>query len=155
MKGVTRMFHSDVTLEDIIEHFRAKGIRITQSRTAIIDYLMNSRRHPTVEEIYQDLLDDHPGISLATVYNNLHFLMDEGLVYEIKLSSKTSRYDFLGDRHSHIICHRCGKISDFLTNHISHINGEAEDQTGFLVEETQIELSGLCPQCQSELQEKE
>lgn len=147
------MFHSDITLEEIVDHFRNKGVRITESRVAIIEYLINSRCHPTVEEIYQDLLEVHPGMSLATVYNNVHFLVDEGLIYEIKLSPKTSRYDYLGDRHSHIVCQQCGRIADFTTHHISHINEDAEDQTGFLVEETQIELAGLCPQCQAELQE--
>ncbi|MDE7499094.1 peroxide-responsive transcriptional repressor PerR, partial [Streptococcus agalactiae] len=71
--------------ENVLEHLREKRIRITETRKAIISYMVNSREHPSAEKIYNDLLPEYPNMSLATVYNNLKVLVDEGFVTELKL----------------------------------------------------------------------
>lgn len=60
--------------ENVIEHLRGKHIRITETRKAIIAYLINSTEHPSADKIYKDLLPEHPSLSLATVYNNIKVL---------------------------------------------------------------------------------
>ena len=47
---------------------------------------MISDQHPSADVIYYDLLPDNPGMSLATVYNNLKVLVEEGIVSEIKVN---------------------------------------------------------------------
>ena len=83
--------------------------------------------------IYYDLLPDNPGMSLATVYNNLKVLVEEGIVSEIKVNNdNTTYYDFMGHDHLNIVCEKCGHITDLdstdsvfqgrgrITNWISH-----------------------------------
>ena len=72
--------------EDVLSQLKAKGIRLTESRKAVIRYLMMSDQHPSADVIYYDLLPDNPGMSLATVYNNLKVLVEEGIVSEIKVN---------------------------------------------------------------------
>ena len=73
--------------ENVIEHLRGKHIRITETRKAIIAYLINSTEHPSADKIYKDLLPEHPSLSLATVYNNIKVLVDEGFVTELKVTN--------------------------------------------------------------------
>ena len=48
-------------------------------------------------KIYRDLLPEHPNMSLATVYNNMKVLVDEGFVAELKVTNDTTTYyDFYG-----------------------------------------------------------
>ena len=145
------MYSSTTELEIILEKLRNQGMRITAPRRAIIDYLIESKTHPTIEEIYNDLKDDHPGMSLATVYNNVNFLVDQGLVYEMKFGQNHSRYDYLGDRHFHVMCEECGKIMDFESSDLSNINASCEEQTGFLLKQTKLEMYGICPECQRKM----
>lgn len=41
--------------------------------------MIRTHEHPSAEAIYHDLLPDFPNMSLATVYNNLKVLVEEGL----------------------------------------------------------------------------
>lgn len=131
-------------IQDLIEH----NIRITPQRRAVLKFLMNSPHHPTVEEIYNNLLADYPGLSLATVYNNLNIFVRRGIVKEMKFAGVTSRYDFMGHTHYHIICEKCGRVVDFSYNDLDDLNEIVQEQTGFTINKTNLEVFGLCPTCQ-------
>lgn len=135
---------------NIIRDLRNKGIRITPQRRVILEYMIKTTNHPTVEEIYKDLLPNNPGMSVATVYNNLNVLVKEGFVNEMKFSDVTSRYDFVGEQHHHIVCEKCNHISDFHFNQTNIIVDKAQSETGYKVSNAKIELYGLCPKCQLE-----
>ena len=99
--------------DQVIGHLRAKGVRITETRKAVIDYIIQSHDHPSAEMIYQDLKPNFPNMSLATVYNNLKVLIDEGFVAELKVRNDTTTYfDFMGHQHLNVICEKCGRIAD-------------------------------------------
>ena len=136
------------SLEHILSELRLKGMRITEPRKAILKYLIQSEKHPSAEEIYNALKDELDGVSLATVYNNLNFFVDEGIVYEMKFSHVSSRYDFMGHSHYHIICKICGKIADFHDSSLEEVYQSAIEQTGYEVHNSKLELYGLCPECQ-------
>ena len=71
--------HEEERVEEVLQNLRAKGIRITDTRRAVLSYLVASHEHPSAEKIYRDLLPQFPSMSLATVYNNIKVLIDEGL----------------------------------------------------------------------------
>ena len=146
--------HTDVmdyqmAFDHVIQHLKDKHIRITETRKAILSYMIEARHHPSAEQIYKDLKPDYPHMSLATVYNNLKVLIEEGFVNEIKLShDNTSYFDFMGHHHLHIACERCGRITDFVDVDIPHIKKEAEEQTDYKVTRTQLLMYGICSDCQ-------
>ena len=138
--------------ENVLEHLREKHIRITETRKAIIAYMVNSREHPSAEKIYNDLLPGYPNMSLATVYNNLKVLVDEGFVTELKLCNySTTYYDFMGHQHVNIVCESCGKIADFMDADVIDVSKEAHEQTGYQVTRIQLTAYGICPDCQAKL----
>ncbi len=134
----------------VIQHLKEKGVRITSTRKAVVAYIIESDDHPSAEMIYQDLLPDYPGMSLATVYNNLKLLLEEGFVTEIKRTNdNTTYYDFMGHDHLNIICEVCGKITDFMDIELPSLKKEAQDQTGYKVTKEVLAIYGICPDCQS------
>lgn len=144
--------HNDHILEDCLHRLQDKNIRITNQRKAILSYMINSKTHPTVDDIYQDLLMQFQGLSLATVYNNLKLLVEEGIIKEMKFSDVTSRYDIMLEPHYHILCTECGKITDFHHDLNSQLELDAVEQTGYKFSKTNIELFGVCPDCQKKIQ---
>lgn len=135
--------------QEVLEHLRDKGIRITETRKAVLAYMISSHEHPSAERIYQDLRSDFPNMSLATVYNNLKVLIDEGFVEEIKISNdNTTYFDFMGHDHLNIVCEKCGRIADFEDAEIPDLKREAEAQTGYQITKTQVLMYGVCPDCQ-------
>ncbi len=145
--------HSDdarKTVERILAELKEKNVRITEPRRAILTYMVESHSHPTVEEIYDDLLPNYPGMSLATVYNNLSTLVEHGYVKVMKFAGITSRYDFIGNQHFHIICEKCGRVEDFPYRDLTPFIGDAEKATGYQVSSVSMEMFGICPECQNE-----
>mgnify|MGYP003583804049 FL=1 len=101
--------------EHVIQHLKEKRIRITETRKAVVAYIIESDDHPSAEMIYLDLLPNYPNMSLATVYNNLKVLLEEGFVTELKRANDpTTYYDFMGHEHLNVICEKCGKITYFM-----------------------------------------
>lgn len=141
--------------ENVLEHLREKHIRITETRKAIIAYIINSTEHPSADKIYRDLLPNYPNMSLATVYNNMKVLVDEGFVSELKITSdSTTYYDFMGHQHINIVCESCGKIADFMDVDAIAIGKEASEQTGFQITKIQLTAYGICPDCQAKIEEQ-
>lgn len=135
--------------QEVLEHLRSKGIRITETRKAVLSYMIASHEHPSAEKIYQDLLPSYPNMSLATVYNNLKVLIDENFVEEIKISNdNTTYFDFMGHDHLNVVCEKCGRIADFEDVEIPDLKREAEAQTGYQITKTQVLMYGICPECQ-------
>ena len=139
--------------ENVIEHLKKKHIRITETRKAIIAYIINSHEHPSVDKIYRDLLPEHPNMSLATVYNNMKVLVDEGFVAELKVTNDTTTYyDFMGHQHLNVICEKCGRIADMDLD-LPDVQQEAADQTGYQITKSQMVVYGICPDCVARQQE--
>ena len=56
-----------MTTAQVSQYLKAKGIRPSAQRIAIMRYLMEHPVHPTAENIYDALMPDMPSLSLTTV----------------------------------------------------------------------------------------
>ena len=54
------------------------AIRYSKQREAIRMYLLSTKSHPTAEAVYNNIKNEHPRISLGTVYRNLNLLEEQG-----------------------------------------------------------------------------
>ncbi len=139
--------------ENVIQRLKTKGVRITETRKAVIDFIIQSHDHPSADKIYQALLPAFPNMSLATVYNNLKVLIDEGFVSELKVRNDTTTYyDFMGHQHLNVICEKCGRIADIDLD-LPDVQQEAADQTGYQITKSQMVVYGICPDCVARQQE--
>ena len=133
----------------VIDDLKRKQVRLTETRKAIISYLIASKEHPSAEQIYQDLKPGLPNLSLATIYNNLKLLVEEGFITELKRSNDTTTYyDFMGHDHLNVICERCGKITDLMSQDMPNFEQEVQKQTGYKITRELLTIYGLCPNCQ-------
>ncbi|WP_105157520.1 Fur family transcriptional regulator [Streptococcus suis] len=140
---------NQTAFKHVIQHLKEKGVRITETRKAVVAYIIESDDHPSAEMIYKDLLPNYPNMSLATVYNNLKVLLEEGFVTELKRTNDTTTYyDFMGHEHLNVICEKCGKITDFMDVEIPSLKKEAHTQTGYKITKEVLSIYGICPDCQ-------
>ena len=58
------------------------AIRYSKQREAIRMYLLSTKSHPTAEAVYNNIKNEHPRISLGTVYRNLNLLVEQGILYK-------------------------------------------------------------------------
>ena len=119
--------------------------RLTPQRRAVFTALAKSYDHPTAAEIYERARKAVPTISFATVYNSLRFFKDNGVVLELPGPNGASRYDATTAPHGHATCTRCGSVVDFPTP-----TGPTPEVSGWRVDDVQISVSGLCPNCRAD-----
>jgi len=138
------------TIEKIL---RAKKIKVTPQRMAVYSILKDTNSHPSVEKIYQQLKNDYPAMSLATVYKTVDVLKKVGLVQELNVGEGGVRYDARINPHSHVFCESCSKVDDLEQSHFLDefrkeiLMERIKDETGFDVFNIQLYFYGLCPQC--------
>ncbi|WP_413091368.1 peroxide-responsive transcriptional repressor PerR [Terribacillus sp. 179-K 1B1 HS] len=139
---------SEQRLQAAVERLKESGVRITPQRHAVLEFLLNSKIHPTADDIYRALEDKFPNMSVATVYNNLRVFRENGLVRELTYGDSSSRFDCDTDEHYHLICDSCGKIVDFHYPSLYEVEKLAAQVTNFDVTHHRMELYGTCPECQ-------
>ena len=69
----------------------------------ILDIINKSYEHYTAEQIYSVMKNRGDKIVLATVYNNLNKLTDNGAIRRITVEGSPDHYDKIR-RHDHLVC---------------------------------------------------
>ena len=133
-----------MTQKQMADRLAERGIRPTNQRLAVYDYLYRHRTHPSADTVYEALVKKHPTFSKTTVYNSLHTLVEAGLVLELAMDTGERHYDADTALHGHFHCRYCNGIADFPLDEalVSRLIPE-----GFQAEGKGIYFSGRCPAC--------
>lgn len=134
-------------VQNYIDKLRKNNIRMTSQRAAILDYLAIDGVHPTANEIYEALKSDIPNMSVATIYNNLNFFKQAGILQELPFGDGSSRYDLTESRHYHAVCMICGKVVDFDYPELELAENLIKTQTNFEVVNHDFKVTGFCENC--------
>ena len=74
-------------------------VRSTYQKKVIYDYIVNSKSHPSINQIYNDLLEKGENIGIATCYRNLKTLLNERKVIQIMTVDNVAHFDYVKDDH--------------------------------------------------------
>ena len=132
--------------DQVIAEMREKGLRITPQRDAILDYLLSTDEHPSARNIFAHVKRMVPRISLSTVYGTLPELSKYNLIKELSFDNMDNRYEGNVSQHINLICVRCGKISDYMTDHVLDMD-KIRQTTRFQPFQCRSELYGVCQAC--------
>ena len=116
----------------------------------MLELIENSRSHMTAEQVFHALRQVYPKVALATVYNNLNRLWEDGRIRKVSIEGMPDRYDRI-QRHDHLVCRRCGKLSDI---DLGGLTAELEKKAGISILSYDLKLNYLCEECRKEIQEK-
>src|SRR5438445_13567757 len=90
--------------------------RRTRQLAQVFEALQGDHTHPFAHEIYRQVHQRLPRISLATVYRNLHSLVEEGKIRTLLLDGQAARYDPETREYDHFFCERCGRVDDLFVS---------------------------------------
>ena len=138
-------------MDQVVARLKASGYRLTPQRLAVLQVLIGSPDHPSVEQIYRQIRQDFPTTSLATIYNTLECLRSLGEVLELPLDG-ASRYDGRKpEPHAHLVCTACGRIED-LDIDLGRTTQTVAQERGYAEVKHRLEFHGVCPHCQESSQ---
>ena len=137
----------DTSSLDVEGALRARGLRVTRPRLAVIAALEHAP-HADTDTVAELARTSLGAVSIQAVYDVLRALTDAGLVRRIEPAGSPARYELrIGDNHHHVVCRSCGAIAD-----VDCAVGEApcldpSESHGFVVDEAEVTYWGLCPAC--------
>ena len=162
----------DVTerLEAAKEQSRIRGVRFTPLRQQIYTLVLQANKpvgaYDLITQLQQMRLAEPEAVSDSsnnqantqtpknvappTVYRSLEFLLSEGLIHQ--LTSINASVPCCHPRAQHtaafLICAQCERVQECSSLPVQEMMSFAEQDVGFTVERSVIELSGRCQACQ-------
>ena len=127
-------------MEHATKHFR--------KRSAILSCIRGTTVHPSAEMVHEMLQQEHPDISLATVYRNLSLFKTQGLIQSLGMIHGIERFDGNTEPHVHFVCNCCSAIMDLhQMDAPQRLCSEAAQHIGGQVDSCQLMFFGTCRDC--------
>lgn len=129
------------------QRLKAAGLRVTGPRVTVLGVL-DAHPHSSARVVAAHARERLGSVSVQAVYDVLATCTDAGLVRRIDVGTGLSLYETrAGDNHHHLVCRRCGRVSD-----VDCVVGERPcltpaDAAGYRLDEAEIVFRGLCPDC--------
>jgi Fur family ferric uptake transcriptional regulator len=125
-----------------------KRLKKTSQRALIWASLLDSKGHPSVEEIRDNLLKQGHRIGLATIYRTIKLLLQSGFIRQSKLHGMT-RYEPVVSQpnHLHFICNSCGSTVEFPSRRVENLIRRATENEGFEERYSRYAVFGICKTC--------
>lgn len=123
-------------------------MRNTEQKSVILEVLQTHKDHPTADQLYSEVRERLPKISLGTVYRNLEKLSSSGVIMKLELGGNQKRFDPNPMDHYHFRCITCASIEDLpqdLKVDLPDINSETRSNRVILG--TTLEYYGYCEKC--------
>ncbi len=140
---------SQKDIDNFVARCKSRGLNVTLSRVAIYRTLLKQSGHPRAEDVFVDVREEHPNISLATVYKTLELLADNELIAKVTPLHDVARYDCNDHFHHHFVCSRCKKIVDFENEELNHLSAPKELEEKYKITGYRVQFEGLCNSCNS------
>ena len=127
------------------EKLKEKGLKITPQRIAIYNAVVNLKNHPTAENIIEFIKENHPSISVGTVYKILNTLVENKLLRKVKSEKDIMRYDAIMEHHHHLYCNDTDRIEDYDDMQLDALIEEYFEKKkikNFKIEDIRLQITG-------------
>jgi Fur family transcriptional regulator, ferric uptake regulator len=136
--------------EEIIDDLKAKGWRLTPTRVTLVRLLFSNPLPLSIEEIKIHLQKSALNPNKTTIYREMQFFMERGLVEAVDFNDGITRFERKGPHHHHLICTGCKKITDVeLDNELHAQEALIAKKANFKSIRHSLEFFGVCAECEA------
>lgn len=138
----------DAAVDAILEQLRSEGGRVTTGRRAIVRALLTAEdHHVTADDVASTVQGQQPDVHLSTVYRTLDALEHLGVVDRVILGEGGAVYHLTDHAHHHLVCDRCGSVTEVPEDAFAHLADELASSHGFELSGRHLTLRGRCADC--------
>lgn len=135
----------------ILSFLKGSGERVTPARKKIVE-IFSDGNLVSANDLLIILHKKGLKVNKTTIYRELEFLLNKGLVKEISLVGGKRYYEStMLEHHHHLICKNCRNSLEIKNNgletDIKKIIQETKKKVGFKIEDHSLEFFGLCANC--------
>jgi Fur family ferric uptake transcriptional regulator len=133
--------------EAVLDLLRARGLRMTPQRRAIVAEVMASQGHISPVVVARRVQERVPGVNASTVYRTLDVLEDLGVLSHAHQESGAEYHRLPDGRHVHLTCSRCGAEDSLSLEEAERLKQLIVRHHDFAPDLTHFAISGLCSSC--------
>ena len=127
---------------------------VTAQRRLLLDLIHQASGHIDAKELYRRAINQDKSISLATVYRNLRYFKELGIIDDRHLGELRCYYEVKQDsEHQHLMCQGCGKIIEFDSPLLRELLDIVQRENKFKVSKVELLLQGYCVNCEEEVRD--
>lgn len=125
------------------------GLKATYPRIKVLQLLRERRgSHLCADQVFRLLTEQGEDIALATVYRVLTQLDEAGAILRQAFDGHKSVYEInTGGHHDHLVCLKCGRVTEFDDASIEQRQLEVAKDNGYRLAQHSLTLYGYCPDC--------
>ena len=140
-------------VELVLGEIRRRGGRVTTARRLVLRTLFDRSGHCTApelaEQVGRDVRDKGLEIHLSTIYRFLDELEELGVVTHSHLGHGRAVYDLSPVGHSHLVCERCGAVTETPDELFASFARSVRARYGFSIDPHHFAMAGRCVNCAS------
>jgi Fur family transcriptional regulator, ferric uptake regulator len=127
--------------------FVLHGLKKTQNREKILSILKKANHPISAEDIFYSF--KKKDINLSTIYRCLNAFEENNIIKREVNEKKENVYSLIDEEDKHIlVCVKCHKRIPLSKCPFHEVNEKIEEETGFHIQDQNIELYGICKECQ-------
>ena len=138
-------------LEKYREFLQTKNLRLTKERSIIVEEVFANHEHFDAEQLIERLAGRQDGkrVSRSTIYRTLALLEEAGLLRKVARQDDKDVFEhaYGYPHHDHLICAKCGSLTEFHDDRLRRIIDEVSRSHGFRMRTHRLEVDGLCRDC--------
>ncbi len=146
----------ELSLQKAQSECRRTGLRLTDKRCKVLKILLQAAAPLSAYDIAEQFKShyDEP-LSAMSAYRMLDFLMQSDLVHKLETSNQYLACSHIRCEHKHelpqfLICDQCHTVKEIgLSKALLAQLKNSIASTGFVLSSQQLELHGLCADCQA------
>jgi Fur family ferric uptake transcriptional regulator len=119
---------------------------MTPQRQLVLD-AVRALQHATPEQVCQQVQQTTPTVNITTIYRALDLLENLGLVRHTHLGHGAPVYSADAHEHVHLVCHRCGRVTEQPNDLLDKVADRLRTECGFELDTGHLALSGTCRDC--------
>ena len=135
-------------LKQIDAEIAALGGKRSKSRTRVIEEFFRAERHVSVEDLVLASRRRNRAVGFATAYRTVKLLARLGYAKELDFGDGITRYENnLLEHHDHLVCRKCGSVSEFREPRIENLQEQVAEKHGFRSTMHRLDIYGFCRRC--------
>jgi Fur family ferric uptake transcriptional regulator len=139
--------------KEFVQFLRDHRVRVTPNRLTVFRVMQSSNEPLTIPDLAARV--EGSGLNTATLYRIMETLTELEIVHPVLQGHQNVAYELVepfARHHDHLVCRQCGRTVNIYDCRLEDALKSISDDKGFHIDFHQMEVHGLCPDCQKATQ---
>ena len=136
-------------MDSNIAQLKDSGLKVTGPRLKILDlFEEHAEEHLSAEDVYRILLDEGVELGVAAIFGVLTQFGQAGILVRHHFEPGKAVYERnTGGHHDHIVCVKCGIVTEFHNDEIEKLQDKIAEENGYRIVDHALYMYGVCGEC--------